>query len=296
MRNSLFSFFLFIFSLNSLSPSLFAYPNKGGYVKYSTTNDAFFQTDRDYTTGIRFEWVPARSRSLFHLGIDLFTPDDLSAGAQPPGQHPYAAHAHLGFSYDFRTSRRMAYLMGIKFGLVGPRVKGEQIQNKFHKQIGANRAYGWQNQIFNQYTHRLHLQPQYSLPLPFSRLIFSLPMQWGNEKKAAGLSVEIRIGKKLPHFQTHLFRHRSHYIFVEVERKYIFQDIFLEGNSKREGEQVIQSYHVEPLSPVNYLRGGLHIGFKAFFIRLKAARISRQFKTQASTYNRHGTFSLGVHY
>ena len=92
-------------------------------------NDYFANTDRNYTNGIRLEWVApedevsrwltqaartqpfvnlkgARVRQGFALAHTLYTASDITLENPPLDDHPYAAHLNVNWFASARTPNR----------------------------------------------------------------------------------------------------------------------------------------------------------------------------------------------
>src|SRR5215467_8056354 len=93
---------------------------KHGSLSLLVENDLFYDTDRDYTSGVQINyttapqdtpdglvdfthWMPLMSgtgdvRAGFELGQDIFTPADTLSVIPPITQRPYAGYLYVGLS------------------------------------------------------------------------------------------------------------------------------------------------------------------------------------------------------
>jgi len=132
-------------------------------------NDVLAGTDRNYTSGIRYERVaPAaqvspwlRQAALAHPFIDLegcdirqgwalshrlYTPSNIGAPAADPDDHPYAAHLSLQWFASART-QDSEHLVTVDIGWVGPGAGGEFVQSNWHQLIDGQEPRGWDAQL-----------------------------------------------------------------------------------------------------------------------------------------------------
>lgn len=142
-------------------------------------NDRIADTDRHYTTGIRFNWVSDKTdspdwvadlldriyplanlragRAGLAVGQNLFTPEDTAARELVRDDRPYAGWLYGGISVHAETTRMRSGFdfdqldtVELDIGVVGPLALGEEVQNEFHKLIGVATADGWDNQLENE--------------------------------------------------------------------------------------------------------------------------------------------------
>ncbi|RMB12046.1 lipid A deacylase LpxR family protein [Eilatimonas milleporae] len=150
-------------------------------------NDVFFDTDRDYTNGLRLSYgyephghdkaLDARiSRLLLGLspvgsrvrreggghvyytlgiGQNMYTPDDITVSDIIPEDRPYAGWTYLEFGMIAEDSRNFeAWKLDI--GLIGPASGAGWTQRRWHEVIDSDRPEGWANQLPNEPGVNLH--------------------------------------------------------------------------------------------------------------------------------------------
>ena len=144
-------------------------------------NDLFAGTDRNYSNGLRFEYVRPDSqahpwlrqaarlqpfvdlgdpddrdrleiRDGFAINHTLYTPDDITLVTPPEDTHPYAGHLALQFfataaELDEARSVRVENTILIDVGLIGPSAGGEFIQANWHQLIDGEDPLGWDTQL-----------------------------------------------------------------------------------------------------------------------------------------------------
>jgi len=161
----------------------------GGVLSLYVENDLFFQTDRNYTSGVKLAWVSPdlegydrdaclpdwvkplneRVRNMFGLsatgahernmvitlGQEIYTPGDRSRRDLIRDDRPYAGWMYLGLGYNERrrpTDSALERLdsLEVNLGVVGPLALARTTQNLIHDLRGFNRWDGWDNQLHNE--------------------------------------------------------------------------------------------------------------------------------------------------
>lgn len=132
-------------------------------------NDWMFNQDRDYSSGIRLDYVSGESapgdgftgqiartllgadsdsmvRTGFSLNHLMFVPNDTSGPGVPEGEHPYAGY--LGGEYTvFEQRGDTLESLSLALGVVGPEAQAEELQDKFHDIFDDDEAQGWDSQL-----------------------------------------------------------------------------------------------------------------------------------------------------
>ena len=144
-----------------------------GMVSAVVENDLFGGTDRNYTNGLRVEWVrpandfnpwllrAARTQPFVSLdGVELrdgfavshtfYTARDITLAAPPPDDHPYAAHLSLQWFATAAQENAESTVM-IDLGLIGPSAGGEFIQENWHQLIDGEEPRGWDAQLHDEF-------------------------------------------------------------------------------------------------------------------------------------------------
>ena len=135
-------------------------------------NDAFADTDRNYTSGLKLAYVapekradPLRNyvqsnlwpggndtvmRSSISIGQSIFTPRDTSVTFPQPNDRPYAGWLYLGYGIIAERPSNVT-TADIELGIIGPDAGGEWVQNDFHDLLGNGHSEGWDNQLEDQF-------------------------------------------------------------------------------------------------------------------------------------------------
>ncbi|MBI1364723.1 MAG: DUF2219 family protein [Alphaproteobacteria bacterium] len=245
-------------------------------------NDYFANTDENYTNGLRLAYVSgqrepeglsafiarkilgagrdARIRKGFAFGQSIFTPQDLSATAPLPEQHPYAGWLYGEYMVVVQQDDRIDQFT-IEAGVIGPSAGGEFVQNHWHTLIGGETAKGWDNQIGDEPGLVLSYDHQRRALLEFGDAGFgadltpSFGFSIGNIQDNARVGLTMRIGRDLtndygpPRVRPSLAgagyfsptHHFSWYFFAGAEARAVAYDAFLDGRMFHPGDPSVPS-------------------------------------------------------
>jgi len=184
-------------------------------------NDMYFNTDYDYTAGIRLSWLyhvknPRKNIydvSPFNFGgsdtyrnfalvHQIFTPKNKSSKALQTKDRPYAGWTYFE-SGIHRSSASNLHSLNLRVGIVGKYSGAEFFQNALHKLIDAQHVNGWDNQLHNElginfkYTHkrRFFFTKQNKLDLSF---IPFTEIELGNVSTEMTAGFAVRVGYNIP--------------------------------------------------------------------------------------------------
>lgn len=161
---------------------------QGSVVSLVVENDWFTGSDRDYTNGLRLEYVSAaddvnpwlhriadahplidlggtQMRQGFALSHVIYTPEDITLADPPPDSHPYAGY--LGAT-GFATARtgNVERTAIIEIGLVGPSAGGKFVQENWHRLLDGDIPRGWDTQLKDEIVFALSGQRLHRLEGP----------------------------------------------------------------------------------------------------------------------------------
>ena len=130
-------------------------------------NDLFYDTDRNYTNGVRASWLsspdgrPAWAlraarwfplfpdggavRTSYAVGQNMYTPEDIALRDPPLDDRPYAGWLYGSIGLIAETGRRLDQLE-LTLGVVGPASLAEQTQTFVHEITGSRGPRGWDTQ------------------------------------------------------------------------------------------------------------------------------------------------------
>lgn len=163
-----------------------------GTISVLVENDKFSsfdtakQTDRNFTNGVRLNWMsePLTCRSSLHrlsdtlpdwlfaggrntragvaIGQNIYTPEDISRRDLVRADRPYSGWTYVAFALTADPTAQVPRPDGngrgrgrldtleLQLGVVGPESYAEQTQKEWHKLIGARPPLGWNNQLKNE--------------------------------------------------------------------------------------------------------------------------------------------------
>lgn len=147
-----------------------AHADDGSFLSLVVENDAIYDTDRHYTSGVAMHWlspadtVPgwtqpllrwlpfpeaARLRHGYGLGQNMYTPRDTALKYPPDNQRPYAGWLYGSLGLVAESDDRLDQFV-LTLGMVGPASGARQTQNLIHRLIDADLARGWSTQLGNE--------------------------------------------------------------------------------------------------------------------------------------------------
>jgi hypothetical protein len=253
-----------------------------GVLTFVNENDlyAFTNSDRHYTNGVRLAWLSAdadlpewakalgdelpfldpgaRRRIGWALGHNVYTPEDKARRDLIRDDRPYAGWLYAGFALQSESPNRLDTLE-LDVGIVGPAAFGREVQNHWHRVIGADPASGWNNQLKNEPGVALVFERKW-------RKIWELPTgggfgfdaiphisaSLGNVATYGAVGATLRFGHDLaadfgpPRIRPALPGSGSFklndglagYLFIGAEGRAIARDVFLDGNTFAESHSV----------------------------------------------------------
>ncbi|MEZ5983134.1 MAG: lipid A deacylase LpxR family protein [Parvularculaceae bacterium] len=240
-------------------------------------NDLFYNQDRNYTNGIRLEYAtppghapnwlldPLKDSFLFPenaeflatyaAGQNMYTPRDIGVFPPPADQRPYAGWLYGEVSLAGENRRRF-HALKISLGVVGPASLAEQSQKFVHEIIDGVEPLGWDAQLRNEPALLIAYQRSWRMVQkelgPFDLEVMpTVGVNLGNVFTYAAGGSSLRIGWRMPddygapriqpsipgssYFKATQF---GAYLFAGVEGRAVARNIFLDGNSFRDGPSV----------------------------------------------------------
>lgn len=213
----------------------------------------------------RFPGINEADALPYRLSIshNLYTPRDIENPQFPPDDRPYAAWFNVQFATG-TASEHGADRVRVGLGVVGPLAFGEEIQKTIHSAIGSPEPVGWDKQIRNEPT----LQIGYDRVRRFVTIGepggASMDASWlggamlGNAHTHVAAGGFLRAGYNLPRGygppritpalsgESYFMptRASSWYLYVGMEGRRVFRDMFIEGNTFGGVEGVSRNRHV----------------------------------------------------
>jgi hypothetical protein len=295
-------------------------PDPASILTLDVENDAVAGTDRDYTSGIRVNyvsptgdlpdwasrvgrvlWGNGQQRISIGLNQSLFTPFDTQIKPPLPQQRPYAGELTGDFAliqdtHDYRS------VLELDLGMVGPAALGEEVQNGFHHLIGDTPNLGWGDQIHNEpifdvVSERTYRVSTGSVAGVDTDILPELTVGLGNERTYAQAGAQVRIGQGLTSdFGASRIRpgltgmdaytpSRSFvwYVFAGLDGQAVAHDITLDGNTFENSAHVTRTPFVA--------EGQAGLSVIAYGVKLSYTEVlqTHEYRDQAA-----GLFQFGV--
>jgi len=225
----------------------------------------------------------------YQLVHAIFTPSDIENHEVDPDDRPHTGlmYGALKFNHHNEISTTHYELL---LGAVGPITKAAEIQEFIHEVIGTNNPNGWEHQTKNEAVFRLGMDKNWKiyngafLKNHDSDLIAMSDAKIGNLSSDIGAGLSYRIGRNLNNtFPYHnLTPGRSipsftltpgdWNIFFTIYGNYVFNDITIEGNTRKDS-------HGVPLinEQFRYVAGGYY-QFKRYGFSASIQQSSEQFE------------------
>ena len=244
-------------------------------------NDEMGGSDRHYTSGFRLACTTSppsflddiiashndsegitNSWSTYSLGLNMFTPDDLSRSEPIEDDQPYAGWLHFGFGLERETiprGDRLRFLdtFELQLGVIGPLSGAEHVQRFGHDLTNATDPKGWGNQLDNEpglnlfYSRQWTGAKEFSIPAgnDLPELYLDVTPQvgaaLGNVYTFAAAGLTLRLGQFLPDdhglsvIRPSLLgsdfypeqKGLTAYIFGNLQGRVVGRNIFLDGNT-----------------------------------------------------------------
>ena len=282
-------------------------------------NDLFFETDRDYTSGLAVTWVsreptpawalsaaralpwfPQEGRVLhgYAIGQAAFTPEDIALANPPPDDRPYAGWLYGTIGLGAETGIRVDQF-SLSLGIVGPAALAEETQKAIHAITGSENPQGWDYQLGNEPGVVLTYQRSWR----HTSRADDAGLAWGLTPHVGGAlgnvytylegGATLRFGHGLgrdlgpPRLQPSLpgsgyfvaNGETGWYLFVGAGARAVAHNIFLDGNSFKQSRSVDK----EPL--VGDLQWGLAVTLKD--LRLSFTQVTRTHEFETQTRHDH---------
>ena len=261
--------------------------------------------------------------STFAIGQSIYTPSDIRSDTYLPDDHPYGGYLYGLLRYDYTTplrfeepgwSSQAQKSFELQAGVVGPASGGAKLQKWVHEVMDDKDPKGWDHQLENE----PGLMASFLWQKRFVRnrsfdVIPSFGAALGNVQTYALAGMTMRVGQNLSGFPSrpveaarisagglrddhatcHGLRFISEcYVFVGGEVRFMAHNVFLDGNTFRDGGPGVDRV------PVVYdFTAGLRLRFPGPGLTFSyiAVRRSREFEPVPPT-SRHkdGRHEYGV--
>lgn len=208
--------------------------------------------------------------TFFSVGQNIYTPEDIGVRAEQNQDRPWAAWLYGSVGLATLENNHIDELE-FTLGIVGPEALGEQTQKAIHRNItDSETPKGWSNQL--EFEPGVILSWQRRWPRWWSQNIGPLRLRaepnvnvsLGNIYTYAGTGVSLKLGPNLGIIEDSPPRVRpampgtgffetpergwSWHLFAGADGRAVGRNIFLDGNSFRDGPSIDKEYFVGDLT------------------------------------------------
>ncbi len=258
---------------------LLSHPASAGSLSLLFENDSFADSDHHYTSGLELLWTSSdppsglaslgrrlplthadgEVRAFLGLGQSLFTPHDIEAESPPTDERPYAGWLYLQAGLLVQNAQRQDR-WDLALGVVGPAALGEQMQAWVHDWSDSRPPAGWEHQLSNEPGAILSYRRGWDLRSPSAvgwgfQLLPFFGGSLGNVHSTATGGLSLCAGRNLdaPPPRVRPAQAGSSLlqpqglgiqVMVGLEGQLVARNIFLDGNSFRDGPAVEKRWTV----------------------------------------------------
>ncbi|PCI37214.1 MAG: hypothetical protein COB46_13795 [Rhodospirillaceae bacterium] len=265
---------------------------------------------------------PHQLRTGWSFGQEMYTPEDVETYTPDPTDRPYAGWTYFGITMQnnipastlatgFFAGLDRQDTMELDIGWIGPKAKAGQVQNSIHRMLNVPVSHGWRSQIKDELgllgTRTIKLRTKQTDLFGFKGdSIIHTTAHLGNVKTSLSGGMTIRFGGNLkedfgPVYGTFAVpqkapKHLTWSTFLGFEGKAVARDIFLDGNTFKDGPDVKK----KPLVLEARLGISSHIPFNNIYIKgvrlsLSMVNRTREFKAQDKS-DRYGSVQASFNF
>jgi hypothetical protein len=290
---------------------------KKSHLIMEVENDMLFTTDNYYTAGLAlsytnstFKKTPAQlilnSKNKEHLtfsgfGLEhrIFTPYSIGNPSAVENDRPYSAYVlATNFTVLINMQKKLKLSNEIGFGIMGPAVKGKEVQIFVHEVIGSVIPVGWENQLENSFLIDYQFRIEKGLFNDWLAEHFKpfVAARVGTLTDEFQVGVITKIGNKSNFLASTAKTSTIKKDFIwewvlEANLKGVLYDATLEGGLFNKGETVILD-KPEKISQQYQLRMGGNLYYKNLSFRYMVKYNSRNFTT--ATIHRYASLNIGL--
>lgn len=298
----------------------------GSEVQIFVENDVFADTDRYYTSGIKFggglplDWLNSPATHVLDnlldlkgsevrvgafIGQNLYTPRDIRNAAPQPGDRPWAAWLYLGGVAQRAKDDRLDSVE-VDVGMIGPAALGEPVQRTLHRLIDSPRPMGWENQLANEPAFQIAYLAKRRFRYGWVDVIPHGGATLGTVTNLVRVGGIARVGLGMTGFGPDTIEPGGAmlqnmraiadpgraswelYGFVGIDHRWVAQSIFLDGGVFRDGPSVDRRPHVmDYTTGISFRMGALRASFQR-------VRRSEEFRVPGRRSERQSFGSLNV--
>lgn len=251
----------------------------------------------DYTQGLFLGYshdVTDSSQLSFHIAQDIYSPsgDNKRLPTAITGDRAFSAFLYTGVEWNSVANSWFRYRLGTDVGVIGPDAGGQQVQNKAHQMINAEKYQAWDDQIENRYGYTvkgmLSLTPDVDILGTNVGIYPEISAVSGNLFEYVGYGATLAIGNdKILNsdngygmLATRGLMHTSkndgliYKIFAGMERREVDRNYTLQGKTLQTRNETVSLNHT-----VDEYRIGATLGYSPVAFTLSFNRVSPEFKT-----------------
>ncbi len=252
----------------------------------------------------------------FAFGQNIYTPQDQRASVPDPTDRPYAGWSYVEFTLLTKTGH-LADSLSLQVGLIGRHSYAQDLQRVMHAWLNDSQPKGWSHQLRDEpglnliYERKWRFHGRAPNDVMGYDFLPHVGVSLGNVQTHANAGGTLRLGYNLPRdFGVQWIRpggagnspvddrdprvapgrHWGYYVFAAVDGRAVARDIFLDGNTFREGPRVDKRPFVADISyGFGIIRGRWQFTFTQIFR-------TREFRTQPYDFNDFGSVTLSHAY
>jgi len=249
---------------------------EANWMSFTFDNDVFVGTDNSYTNGMFFSWYdtaannkpepgffaramlwslpegePQLTVSARTVGQVMSTPEDIDVVDPPPDDLPYAGL--LFYSDTFiAVQQNHADKISTTIGILGPASLAEDTQDLVHQITDSEDPKGWDTQLENELVFqfaRARTWRTWASDTGNMDILLGSEATLGTIQSSVGASAMFRYGRQLhSSFGTSLLASgktanpiatdRGWYLFAGTSFRYVFNQIFFDGNTYRDSRSI----------------------------------------------------------
>jgi len=257
--------------------------------------------------------APERQKNFgLAMGQNIYTPQRTDLAVPDPEDRPYVGWSYLEFSFLSKSDTRLDTL-SFQLGIVGPHSYAREVQREVHRIMRVEEAKGWDRQLKDEFGLDVVFERKwrlYQLGVVGNLGVDFIPhlgLSVGNVQTYVNTGGTARLGLNLPSdFGVQLIRpggggstptddldprvspakNFSVFLFGAANGRAVARDIFLDGNTFRDGPGVEKEPCVADLS---YGAGIIAGRWQLTFTQVSR---TREFRKQTERTNEFGSATL----
>lgn len=241
------------------------------------------------------------------LGQNLYTPRRITAAQPQPFDRPWAAWLYIGGAAQ-AVQRNRLQTVELDLGMIGPAALGKLVQTEWHSLVGSDRPLGWGNQLRNEPGLVLaYLEKWRYGPTTGVQAVPHFGVTLGNVMTLVRAGGIVRLGHNMSGFgpdtiepggamlqRTRLSDEQAknggaeYYLFAGFDARLVARNIFLDGNTFRNGPSVDRRTYVHDF------KAGFALHIAPVRVSITQIRRSEEFTTPLGGSGKQKFYSLNA--